>query len=307
MPLTILYIAKHGSGGNDDEGAIGDALDRLGHRVLRVQERLVTEDLASRAEADFCLFHKWYDPTCLYYLSRRLPCVFWYFDLVRYQDESLAERNGSRISWMMEVLDHAQLGFCTDGDWVNSDSSGKLVRLCQGIDQRAKPYFDKHSEDEIYDLTFTGISRGGGSGRESFVRWCERRYARQFRHVSSGVHGSHLARLIYKSKILLAPDHPATDDYWSNRLFLTLGYGGFLLHPHCETVRNYYTPDELVTYHNRDDLATKIDYYLRHPEERERIRQAGFARTWRDHTYQKRCEQLVRIVQERVLCPSHSR
>ena len=41
-------------------------------------------------------------------------------------------------------------------------------------------------------------------------------------------------------------------------------------------------------YRSTDDLIEKIRYYLAHPEERERIARAGYERTMREHTAEKR-------------------
>ncbi len=45
---------------------------------------------------------------------------------------------------------------------------------------------------------------------------------------------------------------------------------------------------EVVCYYDPTDLADKVKYYLGHDTERERIRQAGYKRALRDHTWQKR-------------------
>jgi spore maturation protein CgeB len=50
-----------------------------------------------------------------------------------------------------------------------------------------------------------------------------------------------------------------------------------------------YIPDkELVAFHDVDELASKIRYYLAHPTERDRIAAAGFERTRNNHFYDQR-------------------
>ena len=47
---------------------------------------------------------------------------------------------------------------------------------------------------------------------------------------------------------------------------------------------------EIITFKFGDfkDLKKKIDYYLEHDDEREKIRIAGFERTKKNHTYKNR-------------------
>jgi len=49
---------------------------------------------------------------------------------------------------------------------------------------------------------------------------------------------------------------------------------------------------EVVVYRNQHELLDKVRYYLAHPKEAERVRQAGRARALKDHTYQRRFQQL---------------
>jgi len=44
------------------------------------------------------------------------------------------------------------------------------------------------------------------------------------------------------------------------------------------------------------DLKEKIDYYLEHDKEREKIARAGQRRTLRDHTYKNRVKDIIKII-----------
>jgi len=55
---------------------------------------------------------------------------------------------------------------------------------------------------------------------------------------------------------------------------------------------------EVVTYHNAEECAELIQYYLEHHEEREAIARAGQERTLREHTYYQRMQELVDIVRK---------
>jgi len=49
---------------------------------------------------------------------------------------------------------------------------------------------------------------------------------------------------------------------------------------------------EVLVYRNQHELLDKVRYYLAHPDEAERVRQAGRARALRDHTYHRRFQTL---------------
>ena len=65
--------------------------------------------------------------------------------------------------------------------------------------------------------------------------------------------------------------------------------GGFYMVEFMPELEEFFTPGkEIVCYHNKEDLAEKIRYYLAHDTQREHIRAAGHTRARRDHTWQKR-------------------
>ncbi len=53
--------------------------------------------------------------------------------------------------------------------------------------------------------------------------------------------------------------------------------------------------ENVIVYHNSDELFKKIDYYLVHYEERERIAQAGQALAVSRHTYKDRLKKMLEI------------
>ncbi len=73
------------------------------------------------------------------------------------------------------------------------------------------------------------------------------------------------------------------------RPFEIAACGGFCISGYADDFETYYQEGvEMAFYRTADDLIEKIRYYLAHPEERERIAQAGYARTLSEHTAEKR-------------------
>ncbi len=294
--MNILYVAKHGCGGNEDELSIHYALEKMGHKISRVREEM-GKNAHNLPNMDLCLFHKWEDPR--YIVKVKCPKVFWFFDLVDYPDPILVGRNQNRMNWMKDTVPLVDMGFCTDGDWVeNHNERNKLFWLPQGIDERRLVL--NRARAGANPIVFTGIKRGG-TQRQSFVDEMEQVYGADFCHVKKGVYGDDLIDVISKSQIMIAPDGPITDRYWSNRVYLTIGMGGFMLHPYCERLTKHYTDgQEIVYYKDRKQLHELIPYYRNNPEERLRIARAGAQRTAQYHTYRSRCELLISVVKERL-------
>jgi len=65
--------------------------------------------------------------------------------------------------------------------------------------------------------------------------------------------------------------------------------GGFYIVEHMEELEEFFNiGKETVCYTDKEDLAEKIKYYLKHDDERECIRKAGHERCLRDHSWHKR-------------------
>lgn len=294
--MKILYIADHRGIDNDDEGSITYSLRSLGHDVVCSQEEPRKFDSDG---FDIMLFHHWQD--YLYIESIPIPKVFWTFDLISYPDLDLADRNKHRIEWVRKIMSIADLGFMTDGDWVLQDSTQKLFNLSQGADERV---VKMSKGSQTIPLFFAGSLAKVGKERLECLKKLRERYMNKLVILkrSQYVYREQLANRIAQCQIVIAPWGPVTDHYWSNRVYVMLGFGAFLLHPFSESLANHYTDgEEIVFYHGLDDLYSKIDYYLPRAEERDRIRKAGYRRTLLEHTYTHRCQRLVQIVNEQLL------
>jgi spore maturation protein CgeB len=78
------------------------------------------------------------------------------------------------------------------------------------------------------------------------------------------------------------------------RIFEVPGAGGFLLTENADNLGNFYVPGkEIAVFDGIDDLTATIQYFLAHPEERDRVARAGYARTRVEHTYEPRFKNLL--------------
>jgi spore maturation protein CgeB len=80
------------------------------------------------------------------------------------------------------------------------------------------------------------------------------------------------------------------------RTFEIAGSGAFQIADARADIPQLFEPDrEIVLFDGPDDLKEKVNYYLRHEDERRAIARAGQARAYRDHTIYQRMQQLLEI------------
>jgi len=81
------------------------------------------------------------------------------------------------------------------------------------------------------------------------------------------------------------------------RNFEIPGSGGFLLTSNADNLNDYYRDGkEIIVYKNTDEMIEKIKYYLGHNKEREAVARAGHKRTLQEHTYEKRFNDIFKIM-----------
>lgn len=79
------------------------------------------------------------------------------------------------------------------------------------------------------------------------------------------------------------------------RIFDVMGCGGFLISNYQPELLDYFTPDEdIVLYDSIPDLLAKIDYYLKHDQEREIIAKNGYEKVKAFHTYEQRLNYMLK-------------
>lgn len=190
-------------------------------------------------------------------------------------------------------------------DWLNENTQTKGYYLPAGV---LSEEVYSLNVPKIYDVIFVG-SRGYHPEwpyRPELIDWLQNTYGARFAHFGGDgrgvVRGAELNKLYAQSKVVvgdtLCPgfDYPY---YFSDRLFETIGRGGFIIFPYIKGIDQFFElGTELITYTYRDwpQLRAKIDHYLMHEDEREQIRQAGYARVATEHTYMNRWRQIIKIL-----------
>lgn len=287
------------------ERYIANAFTELGYNVTRIQEnRMMINDAQTMFEEVksmspyLVLFSKGKllgeSKKFIELLKKNgIKTAVWLFDL--YFDLP-ADRK-----FRLEQKDapfNAEIIFSTDGghqkEFEALGINHKLLR--QGIYEPESIMYDLPKDKDV-------IFVGGDfyKTRRMMLEALYERYRERFsRYGIPGkiVRGLPLNELYGSTKVVVGDSQPSPH-YWSNRIYETLGRGGFLLHPMVAGLdTEFEIGKHLVTYEygNMDDLFAKIDYYLEHEDEREAIRKAGFEHVKKHYTYKKRCEALLKML-----------
>lgn len=204
-------------------------------------------------------------------------------------------------------LFHADEVYTSDGgdwDWSKYGIKHKILR--QGI-YSPEAIKGNFKQEYAYDVIFVGTNSHGTDfqwkHRQELLHFLKKYYGDRFRHL--GV-GGDLRNLelndVYASAKVVVGDSVYSKNYWSNRLYETMGRNGFLVFPMIEGLEKEFTPyKHFIPYDYYDfvGLAEKVDYYIEHDKERNEIRDAGFEHCKAYHTYDIRCEQLIKNIYDR--------
>lgn len=104
--------------------------------------------------------------------------------------------------------------------------------------------------------------------------------------VKSGYYGNKLSRLLSETKVILGDSYP-TDYYWSNRVYVICGQGGFLIHPKVKGLYDH------IPQFDQGEESQMIKFYLSNPDILENLRQNQYKLT---PTYEDRCLELLNLL-----------
>jgi len=306
--MKIIYIGNF-QYSHCTETHLALTLEDMGHQVTRIQETpaLTANSFPSLNGCDLMLWTRTPDlftddmPAILELCKQNeVPTASYHLDLYigLYRQSGL----DSDPFWRTDYV------FSPDGD----PESARIFKE-KGINHfYIKPavykgdcYMVNNPKDK--DVIFVG-SKGYHAEypyRPELVRWLRDTYGERFEHWGNDglgtIRNDPLNQLYGSTKVvvgdsLILPNHT---HYWSDRVYETLGRGGFIIHPFVEGLEEEFgsgTP-KLAFYKHGDfeQLKELIDYYLENEVERENIRVAGHHFVKSNATYNHRLKQMLEI------------
>lgn len=309
MKITFLgnFQVEHSS-----ETHHKKSLEALGHEVVALQETQASSELVlgTAIQSDMFVWvhtHGWDTPgstsmeTVLKTLkANNVPSVTYHLDLwLGLQRQQDLDRDA--------VYKHIDHFFTVDkqmADWFNNNTEVNGHYLPAAVykgECRMVARFGHPRNDVI----FVG-SRGyhpEHAYRPQLIDWLRQTYGRRFQHWGGDglgiVRGDKLNQLYSNTKVVVGDSLCINFDYpyyWSDRVYETMGRGGFIIHPYIKGMEEHFNDKEHLVFYefgNFGQLKELIDYYLTHDAEREAIRKAGHEHVKQNHTYENRWQQII--------------
>lgn len=188
-------------------------------------------------------------------------------------------------------------------NWFNENTFVRGHYLSAGVfDQEC--YYKKVKKTK--DVIFVGSKKYHQEWpyRPKLINWLSDTYKSNFEHYGSDgievVRGDKLNELYASTKIVvgdsLCPKFKYPN-YWSDRVYETIGRGGFIIHPYISGMEKEFIDGKNIVfyeYNNFKQLKELIDYYLSHDKEREQIRTASYELVKNNYTYKNRWQTILK-------------
>lgn len=318
MTLTVSYCGNFGPGvPHSTENHVARALETNGHTVRRHQENEVQWDRLADEVADSDLF-LWthteglagpgtYDAQRRFLDACSVPTAVIHLDLWHSlsREHLVAESPHFRADLVCTADGGHEAEFAAAG--VNHHWLPPGVSAAECVPGTPR---DEYRSELAFVGSWQGSYHRESRHRFELVRFLQKRYGRRCafwpRKGQPAVRGDDL-RDLYASVDLAVGDSclaGSIDRYWSDRVPETVGRGACLLHPAIPGLEEHFKHGEhLLTYppFGFGELATLIDYYLDHPDERRAIAAAGREHVLATATYEVRVEQLIDEMRHRGL------
>ncbi len=295
--------------------------EKNGHFVMTFDPFLTQDPLKNAItlikefRPDFILYTKYeFPPEAIEQLKRFAKVVQWYPD-VAITDEILPYVKLNDIFFTMsEGLVEIYKQYNPNVFWLTQAFEPSLFQI-----KSLTPYDIKKFSS---DITFTGnlSSQSFYLRRRSYLqrvvkenfklKWWGTRLPRKFSTLplimgklgrSYGrkfVWGEEYAKVVKLSKIFLALDAaPYIRRSMSERMYMAVGCGAFYMCHYVDGIEDILEPDkEIVTFRSEQEMIDMVKFYLKKDELRMKIAEAGRKRILKDHTYEIRTEQMLKVI-----------
>ena len=291
-------------------------LENLDHEVIPFQEGVATADeiLLAAQYADMFVWvhtHGWQTtgtltmPQVLLALKNgNVPTVTYHLDLWFGLDRQKDLEQD-------DFYKHIGYFFTVDklmADWFNENTEVKGHYLQAAVfEEECRP---THMFEKKRDVIFVG-SKGyhhEWQYRPQLIDRLADTYRDQFTHIGGDgigtIRGEQLNAVYQNAKVAVGDSLCLNFDYpyyWSDRVYETLGRGGFIIHPYIKGMEEHFTDTKHLVFYKFGDfeeLRHKINFYLEHDNLRERIRAQGQRHVKNHHTYRQRWEHIIKTVKE---------
>ncbi|MAW75290.1 MAG: hypothetical protein CMG09_05120 [Candidatus Marinimicrobia bacterium] len=234
-------------------------------------------------------------------LSRiNLPIFWWYFDS--------ANASVKRLKRVNKIAPNVKIFFNRDKINFNNYIQNGInsVWLDQGVPSIINQKIDSASYN--YDVGFFGSLSSVHKSRTKLLKKIDENFnlvvytkdKKQFRklgfkNVKNYIFKDQIPNAVSKIKIVLILNSScASPYYWSDRIHIMIGSGAFCLTEYTKGIdETYINQKHHVIFKNKDNIISKINYWLKKDNERLDIINDGFTYAHKFHSYRNRVNEFL--------------
>ncbi len=264
------------------EYEIADYIEKRGHTIDRYQWNCLNRRLFLSKSHSYDVVITSVPQLISPQFWSRVKClkVAWYFDWLKIW---------GREKTYLPSLKHFDLVISTDGIENDLYTGMNRIWLPHAVDTR---HYKPSRGEPSHDVGFIGHPYSGR--RIRFLRGLKTRFDFKLMGEHCECWGKNYGVACSMVKIMVGDNFINTvPGYWSDRVYLSLASGAFLLYPRVPLLETHFTDGEhLVFYDDERDLYKKIGYYLPRDAERKQIAEAGMKHCRERHNWNVRLDEL---------------
>jgi hypothetical protein len=306
--MKILSIGNFSGRGWDgsitDENHIADALESLGHEVIRQQRDDPNLEYGGTinngkedTDPDFILIAQYdhYPEDMIKGLRVTFPTskvVFWSFDYQEWGQPWCENLIASSDLYLSKRIADSKY---PNWQWLSQDFAPEFLHKAEPI-------------TKDIDVLFTGSYLPWAAERNKTLKAVDEKFNLVihsvnawdgFNNVRPAILDEGLPELYARAKIILSIDHTIEAGYWSDRLAQIMCCGGFALQRYVPMMEVHFPEGEGFDYfYSKNDCLKKISKWLSPGEEqyREDIARYGYEFAQQNHKVINRVKDLLTIV-----------
>jgi len=300
--MQIVYLASFKTEKHTIEKDIKKELERMKHKVVAIDDGDFDPDevIAKANKADLFLFRTggvitdtvpefWQTMSRLQYVLNGIKTkkVFWFFDKII----------GLGHNWIYNIEPLVDFGFLNDETFCKRHNTDKLYPLHMGVNID-DTYHGAINDKYAYDVAFDGPVYGN---RTIFIEMMKKNFGNKFGVFNLGG-GKEYADLCASAKIIVSPRFPYDNWFWSEKIYKTLGHGGFMVFPRLEGLKEEGIEDgiQFAGYDVYGEMIEVIRWWLDPNNEKAKegmdlIKKQGRRYVIENCTYDKRLQYLLAV------------
>jgi len=265
-----------------------------------IEDKDIKKIINKANECDMFLFHAFIPEQNEFYMQLMLErittmleamtCkkVLWFHEKVM----------GNKMKIITTLLPSVDKLFLADGTWVRRFENEKIHVLHPAAKENMpKGTFKKELQ---CDIAMIGTLYGDRMKQFEFLK---SKFGDGFK-LFDDKFGKDFADVCKSAKVVLAPQYPFDDFYWSDRIYNVAAAGGVCIHPRAYgiTEEGFKDGEHYIDYYTEQDLFVTLSMILEKESDKVRKGISQQAKAFvKAHTYGHRVEEILNIIKKDVI------